>query len=240
MIDFFYQQTDYSPHAQIYLTASNRYIYRGVANKDEQPSLSAGLNINNPAGWFLDTWVGRDTDYSAPRSEEGYAGKNPWRLEKTDSTDAIQWDINAGYQFTLTPDWLTAVSHAWLLHNADYSDSNYQEWRAFGFYRSYFTMQLAYADPYRHFNGRYWNAELQSFVPLTKALNLELAVGESHGENIATDRLRYGWLGVNTSVQNFSITTRLHQAEILSGKKTVHRIELAISWGHDIFNNATN
>ena len=73
------------------------YVFRGVSQTYEEPALQAGINYQNPSGWFVGSWA---------------SNVNPYPF----GSDAAEINLYAGLGWALTPKWSVRASYTRYLY----------------------------------------------------------------------------------------------------------------------------
>ena len=205
-----------------YVTAATDYVFRGVSQSDEQPTLQAGLDYAHSSGFFVGVFAaGIDYPETSFRPDPG-----------TYEVDAyLGYSRPAGRDFS----WNVALfdyEHP----ESEADDTNYQELGASLYYRDVARFSATYSDDAHSGNSSAWTAELELRRSLGTNFQLSGTLGRySFARDDWKDYL-YWDLGVSATKGPWTFDLRYFdtsdEAETLAGPYlTRDRVVASVSIG---------
>lgn len=205
-----------------YLTAGTDYVFRGISQSKEEPSLQAGLDYSHAGGFFVGLFAAM-IDYPAI----------PMRPDSGD----FELDAYAGFSHPAGRDfaWDVALIH-YQFPESEAEDDDYQELGFNLHYRDAARLGFTLADDARTRDVTAWTAELELRRPLGERFQLSGTLGHyAFGGNYWRD-YQYWDVGVSATAGPATFDLRYFdtssEAETVAGPDlTAGRVVASISFG---------
>jgi uncharacterized protein (TIGR02001 family) len=205
-----------------YLTAASDYVFRGVSQSDEQPSLQGGLDYAHSSGFFAGLFAaGIDYPETSFRPDPGSLELDAY----------VGYGRPAGRNFS----WNVAL-YRYEFPDSEADDKNYQELGADLYYRDVARLGATYSDDARSGGASAWTAELELRHPFAQHFQVSGTLGRySFARDDWKDYL-YWDLGVSATKGAWTFDLRYFdtsdEAETLAGPYlTRDRVVASVSIG---------
>lgn len=177
-----------------YLTLGSDYVFRGVSQSNESPTVQGGLDFAHPGGVFMGLFIARIDFPTSPFRPD------PGRIE----TDAY-----VGYSRPASRDWVWDVA---LLHyefpDSSGSNSSYQE-LAFNLHlRDQARLGATVSDDARTGRTSAWTVEIELRQPFGKRAQVSGTLGRYEFERTDWRDYLYWDLGVSTIIGSLTLDVR--------------------------------
>jgi uncharacterized protein (TIGR02001 family) len=205
-----------------YLTAASDYVFRGVSQSDEQPSLQGGLDYAHSSGFFAGLFAA-GIDYP-----ENSFRPDPGRIE----VDAyVGYSRPAGRDFS----WNIGLFH-YEFPDSEAKDTNYQELGADLYYRDVARFGATYSDDARSGGASAWTAEVELRRPFGEHFQFSGTLGRYAFARDNWKDYLYWDLGVSATKGPWTFDLRYFdtsdEAETLAGPRlTRDRVVGSVSIG---------
>lgn len=200
------------------IAVTTDYIYRGMSQTDGQPAAQAGVQFHSPAGWSAGMW-GSSVDF------------------QNGSGMAYELDLQAGYAWSLSPDWSMQVGYVHYAYlGDDDSGYDYDELNASISYQQRVSANIAWSpNTSKH---TYWGfiSERQAFAyelsllqPLHPRWSLCAGVGYYDLRDIADTGYWYWSTGVAFNWQGMQVDL-LHIDTDSTGERLFEQLGAGSRW----------
>src|SRR5688572_24888562 len=205
-----------------YLTVASDYVFRGVSQSNEDPTVQAGLDYLHDSGVFAGIFVAH-IDYPA----------SPFRPDPGD----LEIDAYLGYSHAAARDWTWDVA---LLHydfpDSDSFDYAYQELAANLHYRDRLRVGATVSDDIRGSDSTGWTSEIELRHPLGERFQLSGSIGRYEFERTDWQDYAYWDFGVSAVFDPVTVDLRYfdtsEEAETFAGRSlTGSRVVASVSVG---------
>jgi uncharacterized protein (TIGR02001 family) len=205
-----------------YVTAGTDYVFRGISQSNEEPSLQAGLDCAHAGGFFVGLFAAL-IDYPA--------------IPMRPDTGDVELDVYAGFSRPAGRDfaWDVALIH-YQFPESEAEDDDYQELGFNLHYRDAARLGFTVADDARTRDATAWTAELELRRPLGERLQLSGTLGHyAFGGGDWRDYL-YWDFGVSATAGSLTFDLRYFdtssEAETVAGPDlTAGRVVVSASIG---------
>lgn len=177
-----------------YLSFVTDYVFRGVSQSNEEPTLQAGLDYTHPTGLFAGAFVARTKFPATP------FGSNQGEVEI---------DAYLGYKREAGPDWSWDVA----VVRYEFADStgfdySYNELTANLHFRDILRFGATVSNDAEAGGENGWTAEIELRQPLGDRFQMSGSLGHYQLERAGWDDYQYWDLGVSAEVGAFTFDVR--------------------------------
>ena len=153
------------------LTFTTDYVYRGLSQNAEDPTLQASFDFEHPTGWFAGIWVS-DTEIPAVPP-----AVHPRELEV---------DYYVGYRFRLSPSWSADLTGIQYTYPDSDSRKDYDYFETLGslHYKDWLTLTVGHTEDLQGVGLPTATYEASFRAPLIRRIDLDLGYGYTDTERI--------------------------------------------------------